>query len=375
MADTAQAAPFKVRLSYYFNHGKPYRWIEMDSLGFTTTDCIYKYDENWQPTAVMFKRAGEKEFSRKKVSSTNDATKVMEEVGAMEKVDDRSFQYPSDDENGDWSVRKKMKNGIPVKIQKRQLVYDAPWIAENGQFYEGIISTKEWDENSISFNEEEDIAFFTRGKDWQKQLGYLAVKKDGIFVEPQHLTIMDTIYNGSISPSGNKIIYCKRKPESQEIWLIEKRGGQWLTPSRLTVSSGIDGSYFNWLDDRELYFYTTQNNGDLVKGQLLDGELKITDSLSVLNTNEGTEFSPYIDKQKRFVVFTRYNEKDTAQQGVFISYNQGNFAQTQWGKPQKMNSLPYCWGAYFSKGMKYFFYTDGEDIFKISAARLNLKLE
>ena len=60
----------------------------------------------------------------------------------------------------------------------------------------------------------------------------------------------------------------------------------------------------------ELYFYIPENNGDIAAGRLDNDMLVITDSLQVLNTVEGTEFSPYVDPEMRFIVFTRYTDGD-----------------------------------------------------------------
>ncbi len=233
------------------------------------------------------------------------------------------------------------------------------------KLYPGLISTEKADENVLSFNAAEDLLFFTRGTDWIKQLPFVSKKEDGQFTQPQQIEIMDTIYNGAISPSGTKIIYCKRLEEETQIWLIENTNGVWINAQNLTEGSGISGGYFNWLDENEIYFYVDENEGDIVKGVLKDGKLEITEKLDVFNTPKGTEFSPFVDPQKRYFIFTRYLEGDKDQQGFFISLNLGNSENPIWETPRKIENLPYGWGAFVSKNGKQFFFSDGVDLFEI----------
>ena len=228
----------------------------------------------------------------------------------------------------------------------------------------GLISSDEWDENCLSFNRKGDLIFFTRGNEWDKQLGFLASKKKEEFTEPVQLFTLDTIYNGAISPSGKRILYCKRLEEQTEIWLVERSAGGWGDPVNLTASSGIAGGYFNWYNESEIYFYTPENEGDLVMGRLKNGTLSIVDRLDALNTKKGTEFSPYIDRKKAFIVFTRYLEGDKDQQGFFISRNEGTKRNPVWAPPEKISELPYGWGAFISRSSEYFYFTDGVDIYQ-----------
>ncbi len=236
------------------------------------------------------------------------------------------------------------------------------------------ISLKELDENSISFTEDGSTAFLTRGRDWQKQIGYLLFYEEGKLNHSRSLLKqLDTIYNGAISPSGDKIIYCQRNEEETEIWLVKRKDDSIIQKINLTEQTGITGGYFNWRSQNEIYFYTDINNGDLVKGRLQNDQLSIMDTLKSINTIKGTEFSPFIDSQSRYLIFTRYMEGNKDQQGFFISYNNGDHQNPVWDSPVKIELLPYGWGAFIKDDL--FYYTDGTDIYFIPVDKLGLKYE
>jgi len=288
---------------------------------------------------------------------------------------DRSFIYDSINPYGDWIERKMAMQDTLRELHKREVYYGKDYVSNNDKFYEGIVSTGEFSENVISFSVDESVLFLTRTSGWKNQSAYIANKKSGLFTETLPIKELDSIYNGAISPKGNKIIYSIREENQANIWLITKENGAWSNRINLTRESNIEGGYFYWLDDQEIYFYHTVNNGDVVIGELDKGRLKIKDSLRALNTPEGTEFSPFVDKMKRYIVFTRYEEGNTSNQGFFISYNQGDYNNPEWSEPKKLTMLPYGWSANVINDGKQFIYSNGEDIMGIPLKELQLGID
>ncbi|NNJ88966.1 MAG: hypothetical protein HKP53_06160 [Eudoraea sp.] len=417
------SSPYKSRLTYFFDNGLPHRWMELDSAGKTQIDYIYEYDSLWQETGASYIEPGEINYSGEIITYKNDSTKVTEwpdstgtvfytmiddlnkkgksyratfigdtihgydstfyTARGFEKrifftnnkgkvLNDRSFEYDSINTKGDWIFRNKIMNDTVVELQYRELHYDEQFIGNEGLYYEGQISLASADENVISFSENEEIVFFTRSIDWQHQKGYLATKEEGIYTVPQVVPGLDSIYNGAISPKGDQIIYCTRDEDAQEIWLIKKENGTWLPPTNLTATSGIEGGYFQWYSDSELYMYIDANEGDVVRVLLQNELLKITDTLSGINTNEGTEFSPFVLPQKKFLLFTRYLEGDPSQQGIFLSQNTGTEADPNWAVPKKIETLPYGWSPYIINNDQLLIYTDGEDFYGVPIDTMGL---
>ncbi len=419
------AKPFQYRLTYYYEDGVPHRWMELDSFGQIITDYIYEYDSNWIQTGARYREESAIEFSIEKVRFENDSTKVTEWIDStgtayyrmkdnlnkdkktyraafigdklhgydstfytkegFEKrifftntkgkmFNDRIFDYDSLNRNGDWIERKKIMKDTIREIHKREVYYDDNYVSNNGKFYEGIASTGELSENVINFSADESVMFLTRTSDWTDQLAYIAYSKNGLFTETTRFEELDTVYNGAISPNGDKILYSVRKENNEEIWLISKENSQWSNKTNLTEESNIEGGYFYWFSDKEIYFYQSKNNGDIVIGEINNGKLSITDSLNILNTKAGTEFSPFVDKEKRFIIYSRYEEGNVLNQGFFVSYNQGNFNNPNWSNPKKLSMLPYGWSPYIINDGTQFIYTDGEDIYSIPIADLKLDI-
>lgn len=242
-------------------------------------------------------------------------------------------------------------------------------------FYPNVISSKDFSENSISFTKNEKILFLTRTKDWNNQSGHLSEIKKGKYTHTKPIKLLDSIYNGTISPSGDKIIFSvKEGDQKEEILILSKKNGNWGNVVSLSKKSQIYGGYFNWLNDDELYFYIPHNNGDIAHAKIKDNELILIEDVEKLNTDNSTEFSPFIDKEKNYIIFTRYLEGDKNQQGFFISFNLSREEGTNWSKPQKISFLPYGWNAMINKTEKLFLYSDGEDIIKTPLDEFNKKI-
>lgn len=418
--------PFQHRLTYYFSNGRPHRWLELDSAGMVLTDYIYDYDDEWKHIGAKYKENSAKEYSLERVRYENDSTQITEWLDSIGNVyytmtdnldrygktyratfkgdkihgfdstfytkegyekrtfftnirgkifNDREFKYDLINENGDWISRKKIMKDTITEIHLREINYENTFVTADSLFYQGVLSTAKLSENVISFTTNEDLVFQTRTADWDNQFAFLSYKKDGLFTESIPIKMMDTIYNGAISPSGDKIIYCIKNNGSPQVMLIEKDNNSWSEPKNLSQSSNIKGGYFYWLSESQLYFYIPENGGDIVKGTLENDRLTIVDHLKNLNTSSGTEFSPYVDKASRFIIFTRYVEGDESQQGFFASYNLTNSDAPKWSNPKKLSMLPYGWNAYIINSESQFLFSDGEDILSVPLEKLKLKIK
>lgn len=422
----SNTVPFQYRLTYYFDNEKPHRWLELDSLGLVMTDYIYEYDDNWIQIGARYREESASKFSIEKVRFENDSTKLTEWIDSIGKVyytmrdnlnkqkktyraefigdkthgydstfytkegfekrifftntkgkifNDRRFIYDSLNKYNDWVERKKIMEDTIREIQFREVYYDNRFVSDEGKYYEGILSTGELSENVISFSKDQSVIFLTRTSEWAYQSAFISDLKNGLFTETVPIKKLDSIYNGAISPSGNKIIYSVRKGNKEEIYLIKKIGDKWSDKLNLSKPSGIEGGYFYWLTESKIYFQTNLNEGDLVQGVLENDKLIIEDYLTNLNTENGTEFSPYVDADKRYIIFTRYIEGDKSNQGFFVSYNERDFDNPKWSSPTKLSILPYGWSAFVINNETQFVYTNGEDFFCIPMEKLNLNIK
>ncbi|MEL6864062.1 MAG: hypothetical protein AAFP19_06575 [Bacteroidota bacterium] len=327
---------FQYQLTYFFDGGQPYRSLELDSLGNILKDRIYLYDEQGKQI---------------------DTPYLELEARTMEGHWVNDSLAP----NGDWLVRRKIVQDTLSEWQIREFYYDDDAF-QNEVFYPAILSTKKFSENVFSFAQEERLLFQTKTLDWENQFGYLSVKKDGLYTEPKLIEALDTFYNGAINPSGDQIIYTLRKKDGERLFLLKKQEDGWTEKIEILSTPELQGGYFYWLTDTELFFYTPKNNGDLIQGKLVSDRLVITDELAALNTSKGTEFSPFVDRDRQFIIFARYLEGEESQQGFFISFYLRARGPSKWSRPQKINALPYGWNPYITKDGRRFLYTDGENI-------------
>lgn len=412
--------PIKFRVEYYFDNGKSHRWSELDSLEKSQVEYIYTYDDNFNHIGARYKEPDEPKYNVEKVRFLNDSTQVTEWIDSIgkvfytmtdnlnkegktyraefkgEKVDgydstfynsqgfqkrifftnrkgkvynDRSFTYNGVDSVNNWIKRNKIMGDTIQEIQKRELYYDSNFTSSDGKFYPGIISTGELSENVFSFSSDEKTMLLTRTEDWDIQAAFIAKKQNGLYVETLAIEGLDSIYNGAISPNGDKIIYAKKEGEKETTWLMKLGDESDNSSINLTETSNISAGYFHWLTEEEIYFYQEKDGGNIYRGTIKNDKLEVEDIFSSLNTS-AAEFSPYMDPEKRFVIFTRYKEKDGSQQGFFISYNNDG----TWSEAEKIENLPYGWNARIINKGTQFLFTDGMDIYSVPTEELNLKI-
>ena len=411
------SVPYQTKVTYTYENGKPYRWIDLDSAGRIQTDYIYEYDTAWVQTGAKYIEPGEDDYAVERNRYENDSTLVTEWLDSAGQVfytmidnlnadgktiaatfigdtihgrdstfytaegwqqrifftnnkgkilNDRSYEYDSV-AAGEWVRRKKLMGDSIQEVHYRS------WLKEgevgSGIYYPGVVSTGEADENYISFTADGNTAFFTRTKDWTHQAGFIATRQNGHWQTPMPIPALDTIYNGAISPDGKRIMYCTNTGDANPVWIITQESGHWGNPTSLGISAG----YFHWVSDTEIAYYVHDNKGDLATASLIGNTLNPSPDLSYFNTND-TEFSPYLDPDKRFVIFTRYVQGDENRQGLFISRNTGTVSNLQWEEPVKLN-VPYGWGARVIGNLEALVYSDGADIYQISWAALDLPFE
>ena len=409
--------PYQYKVTYTYDNGKPYRWIDLDSKGRIQTDYIYEYDTAWVQTGAKYIEPGEEDYAIERNRYENDSTLVTEwldstgqvfytmvdDLNAVGKTiaatfigdtihgrdstfytdegwqqrifftnnkgkifNDRSFEYDSTIGN-EWVRRKKIMGDSVQEIHYRLLRKEGE--IRSGKYYPAVISSGEADENYISFTADGRYAFFTRTQDWTHQAGFLAERRFGHWQTPESIPALDTIYNGAISPDGKRIIYCTNIGDENPVWLIQEEDGHWGNPTSLGISAG----YFHWVSDTEIAYYVHDNNGDLASASLIGTALNPNSDLSFFNTPD-TEFSPYLDPDKRFVIFTRFVQGDKNQQGLFISRNTGTVSNIQWETPVKLN-LPYGWGAQVIGNLEALIYSDGKDIYQVPWEDLDLPFD
>ena len=162
--------------------------------------------------------------------------------------------------------------------------------------------------------------------------------EDGKWTQPQMVSFCkEDSYeydNPFISPDGNKLFVTSFRPgavseEKETIWFAERTSTGWsdLRP----VSPVVNETPLHWSislsDSGTLYFQFQDASGkspggigDIYYSKLVDGEYQKPESIgSVINT-PATETCPHVAPDESYIVFTRFDQTNVKNTGIFISY-------------------------------------------------------
>jgi Tol biopolymer transport system component len=140
--------------------------------------------------------------------------------------------------------------------------------------------------------------------------------------------------NPFISTDGNKLYFTSFRPgavsqNKETIWYIKRSSSGWLNPK--PISSKVNEVPLHWSisvsDIGTLYFQFQDASGkhkggigDIYYSTLENGEYtKPLDIGSAINT-PATETCPHIAPNESYIVFTRFDQTNVKNTGIFISY-------------------------------------------------------
>ncbi len=179
--------------------------------------------------------------------------------------------------------------------------------------------------------------------------------------------------NPFISTDGNKLYYTSFRPgavsqNKEAIWYIERSSSGWQDPQ--PISSKVNEVPLHWSisvsNVGTLYFQFQDASGkhkggigDIYYSKLENGEFtKPEDIGSAINT-PATETCPHIAPDESYIVFTRFDQTNVKNTGIFISYKDkmGNWLPAilaEGGTKEKGGLSPRI-----SPDGKYLFYVHG----------------
>jgi Tol biopolymer transport system component len=140
--------------------------------------------------------------------------------------------------------------------------------------------------------------------------------------------------NPFISPDGNKMLFTSFRPgavsqEKETIWFVERTSSGWSDP--VPVSSKVNETPLHWSisvsDTGTLYFQFQDTSGkshggigDIYYSKMANGEYQKPVSIGPAINTPATETCPHIAPDESFIVFTRFDETNVKNTGIFISY-------------------------------------------------------
>lgn len=179
--------------------------------------------------------------------------------------------------------------------------------------------------------------------------------------------------NPFITTDGNKMFFTSFRPgavsqNKETIWYAERSQSGWLDPK--PISSEVNETPLHWSisvsDSGTLYFQfqdasgkSSGGIGDIYYSKLVNGEYKKPVSIGLAINTPATETCPYIAPDESYIVFTRFDETNVKNTGIFISYRDqsGNWLpplMAEGGTREKGGLSPRI-----SPDGKYLFYVNG----------------
>ncbi len=199
----------------------------------------------------------------------------------------------------------------------------APGIVSNGRNHSSVAISP--DGKELYWSGEKRKIWFTKvehGK-WTKPEVVSFCKEDSFEYE-----------NPFITTDGNKIFFTSFRPgavtqNKETIWYAERSQSGWLDPK--PISSVVNETPLHWSisisDIGTLYFQFQDASGksyggigDIYYTILANGEYKKPVSIGSAINTPATETCPHIAPDESYIVFTRFDETNVKNTGIFISY-------------------------------------------------------
>jgi Tol biopolymer transport system component len=205
-----------------------------------------------------------------------------------------------------------------------------PPVDEPVLFAPGIVSTGE------------DHCSAALGPDGQEIYWELGIKigfsklENGRWTEPEVVSFCkgDPYRYGNpfISPDGKKMFFTTMRPgavseDKENIWYAERTASGWADPT--PVSPEVNALSLHWsisVSGRgTLYFQGTSEDsyggmGDIYYAELVGGAHAAPVNAGPAINTKATETCPYVAPDESYIVFTRIDQTDPANSGIFISY-------------------------------------------------------
>ena len=140
--------------------------------------------------------------------------------------------------------------------------------------------------------------------------------------------------NPFVTPDGSKLFFTTTRPgavsqKKETIWYADRASSGWLDPK--PISPKVNETPLHWSisvsDSGTLYFQFQDASGkspggigDIHYSRLVDGEYTTPVSIGSAINTPATETCPHIAPDESYIVFTRFDETNEKNTGIFISY-------------------------------------------------------
>ncbi len=202
-------------------------------------------------------------------------------------------------------------------------------------FARGIVSTDAGNHSSPAFSPDGKEMYWSMGE----KIWFTRLENDR-WTKPEMLSMCkgdSYMYdNPFISTDGKRLLFTSTRPvdgihkeSKSNIWYAEKTSSGWTDPR--SVGSEVNAVPLHWSisvsDSGTLCFQSQEAGGETPRGigdihysKLVNGKyVKPVRFGPAINT-PATETCPHIAPDESYIVFTRFDETDVKNTGIFISY-------------------------------------------------------
>lgn len=238
-------------------------------------------------------------------------------------------------------------------------------------FSPGFISSPLY-ERDIAISPQGDEIIFTRGDIRQHHRCLIRIKKirEGVWGEMEILPFSGEYQDIEpfISPQGDLLYFASNRPmyggekKDYNIWVAEKKEGQWVNPMALDtiVNTGGDEFYPSVTRSGNLYFTAMRDDGkgleDIFLSKKIDGKYQQPQPLDTAINSPTYEFNAYISPDESLIIFSSYGRPDDIGGGdlYYSSKVDGNWVKAENLHPVNSPQLDYCPYIDFNNGVFYF---------------------
>lgn len=208
-------------------------------------------------------------------------------------------------------------------------------------FSPNFISTRYHEHSMISFNvAENSIAWYVVFTPGQRNFApkgsnLQVVYQSGKWTDPSFVKFLDnrTDFEGSYSPDGKNFYFGSTRSESggeykpdSDIWCVSKNENKWSPPARL--GNNINTPKYEQQPTvsahGNLYFVGYLENGangyGIFKSAYNNGKFRKTELLPEVINSEYVDWTPFIDPEERFLLFSSTRPGGYGQGDIYISY-------------------------------------------------------
>ena len=348
--------------TYYFEPGVRDEWTESD------------LDAAGREFRKRYFRADGSQYGEEDVLWREDGSQLGWDFRYVERSESVSFRYEYvDTEPGaGWVRRIRSRDGVAERLEVRSRVFGShtPLLRPTPARFGGGAVSSAASEASPSFTADGQTLVFARyDGDWDSKRAWMAERSEAGWIT-RELTELGSVYNLTISPDGQSIVYATQP--GRRGWRVTRAGDGWSVPEDLTGSYGVRGTYLHLTAHGDLWFFDADGGSGAGIYRANSAGIGFEPAAPVYTPSGGTTFDAFPYGSASFVVTRCLDDTcgSGSGNGFWVVPNEVGGDEV----PRWVPELPYGWGGQAVPSLGLFVFTDGEDILAVPLASVDLSL-